>query len=49
MYNFQEIICPKCKKTFYLKSMRLIDAKTTSCYFCGYRIVKSKLNIEKKI
>jgi len=38
----EEILCPYCKKTFYLNNYRLREAKTVSCMFCNKRINKEK-------
>ena len=34
MYLQEERYCPHCKKTFYVTSFILQDAKTLSCYYC---------------
>lgn len=40
----EEIYCPHCKKTFYLRGFRLQEAKTVSCMFCKKRITKENQN-----
>lgn len=42
MNNAEKVYCKKCNKEFYLHSFRFKEAKTVSCMFCGYRIVKNK-------
>lgn len=42
----KEVNCPFCKKTFYLKSFRLQEAKTVSCLYCKKRI---KLETEERL
>jgi len=39
--------CPHCKKTFYVHSFRLQDAKTLSCYYCQKRFKVQKESTQK--
>jgi len=39
----EEVTCTYCKKIFYLKSFRLIDAKTVTCLYCEKRFNKKEI------
>ena len=34
----KEVYCKKCDKVFYVRGFRLCNAKTTTCFYCGWRI-----------
>ena len=37
-----EVTCTYCKRTFYLNSFRLREAKTVTCLYCGKRFNKNE-------
>ena len=39
----EEVYCYHCNKSFYCHGFRMKEAKTVSCFYCGRRIIKSKI------
>jgi len=35
--NWEQRYCPHCKDIFFVRTMRLKESKTLSCYMCGKR------------
>ena len=42
MNRQEERICTKCNKMFYVRGLRLQEAKTLSCFHCGERFIVNK-------